>query len=101
MCEKAVLENVHNCFKNQEMCNKAVDNYPHVLEFVPYCYMTQEMGDKVVNTHSSTIRFPQECCNKKMCDKAFNKCFRTFLTFLIDIKLKKCVTDLFLMILFY
>ena len=41
MCDKAVLENggalnsVPNCYKNQEMCNKAVDNYRHALEFVP------------------------------------------------------------------
>ena len=38
MCDKAVLENggalksVPDCYKNQEMCNKAVDNYPHALE---------------------------------------------------------------------
>ena len=31
-----------------------------------------------------------------MCDKTFNKCF----VFLIDIKLKKCVTKLFPMMLF-
>ena len=41
MCEKAVLKNggtlksVPDCYKNQEMCNKAVDNYRHTLEFVP------------------------------------------------------------------
>ena len=29
------LESVHNCYKNQQMCDKAVDNYPHTLEFVP------------------------------------------------------------------
>ena len=27
---------------NQEMCNKAVDNYPHALEFVPESYKTQK-----------------------------------------------------------
>ena len=41
MCAKAILENngtlksVPDCYKYQEMCNKAVDNYPHALEFVP------------------------------------------------------------------
>ena len=43
MCDKAVLENggtlkyFPDCYKNQEMCNKAVDNYPHELpsEFLP------------------------------------------------------------------
>ena len=35
MCDKAVLENggtskpVPDCYKNQQMCDKAVDNYPH------------------------------------------------------------------------
>ena len=37
MCDKAILENdgtlksVPDCSKNQEMYNKAVDNYPHAL----------------------------------------------------------------------
>ena len=41
MCEKAVLKNggtlksVPDSYKNQEMCNKAVDNYRHASEFVP------------------------------------------------------------------
>ena len=40
MYDKAIVENggtlkfVPDCCKNQEMCNKAVDNYPHALEFV-------------------------------------------------------------------
>ena len=40
MCHKAILKNggtlmfVPDCNKNQEMCIKAVDNYPHTLEFV-------------------------------------------------------------------
>ena len=35
MCYKAILENVGTlnsltvCCKNQEVCNKAIDNYPH------------------------------------------------------------------------
>ena len=43
MCDKTVLENhgtwksVPQCYKNQEMCNKVVDNYPHSLKFVPEC----------------------------------------------------------------
>ena len=44
MCDEAILENggtlksVPYCYKNQEMCNNAVDNYPH--EFVRECYET-------------------------------------------------------------
>ena len=40
MCDKAILENdgtlkfVPDSYENQEMDNKAVDNYPHV----PECY---------------------------------------------------------------
>ena len=43
MCNKAVLENggilksVPGSYKNQEMCNKTVDNYPHASELVPEC----------------------------------------------------------------
>ena len=43
MCDKAILENIEtlksapDCYKNQEMCNKAVDNY-----FVPNCYIAQK-----------------------------------------------------------
>ena len=41
------LESVRDCYKNQEMCDKAVDNCLHVLEFVSECYKTQKMRDKV------------------------------------------------------
>ena len=57
MFDKAILENggtlksVPDCYKNQEMCNKAVDNYPHALEFVPERNKAQEMCDKVISTH--------------------------------------------------
>ena len=53
---KAILENsgtlkpVPDCYKNQTMCNKAVDNYAHALESVPDCYNTQEVCGKAVNT---------------------------------------------------
>ena len=46
MCDKAILENggtlkpVPDCYKNQEMCNKPVDNYPQALQFVPECFIT-------------------------------------------------------------
>ena len=95
------IKSAPDSYKNEEMFNKAVDDYPHALEFVPECYKTQEMCDKGVNTHSSTIEFVLESCKtQKMCDKAFNNCFLTFFVFPIDIKLKNCVTELFLKILF-
>ena len=48
MCDKVILENdailkfLPDCYKNQEKCNKAVDNYLHVLENVPKCFVTQK-----------------------------------------------------------
>ena len=32
------LKSVPDCYKNQETCNKTVENYPHALEFFPECY---------------------------------------------------------------
>ena len=46
MCDKAIQEyirtikSVLDCYKNQEMCNKLVDNDPHASEFVPECNKT-------------------------------------------------------------
>ena len=46
MCNKAVLENrgtlysVYDCYKNQEICNKAAKNYSRALEFVTERYKT-------------------------------------------------------------
>ena len=98
MCDKGILENggtlesVPGCYKNQEMSNKAVDNYSHALKFVHNSYITQAICDKTVNTHSSTIQFVPECCKtQEMCDKAVNKCFLYLMLFLMNIKLKEYV----------
>ena len=86
MCDKAILENygtlksVPDCYKNQQICDKAVDNYLHALEFVPDCYMTLKMCEKAVNTLSPTMI------------KLLINVFLHLFIFLIDIKLKKCVT---------
>ena len=86
MTDKSILGNSRtiksfpDCYKVQKMCNRAVDNYRitvDAFEFVPECSVTQEM-----------------------CDKAVNRCFLYLILFLIGIKLKKCVTKLFLKILF-
>ena len=71
MCDKAILEFgrtlksvpdrllqiVSDCYKNQEMCTKAVDNYLHALQFAPECYKTQKMWNKTVDVHPSTTKF--------------------------------------------
>ena len=43
------LESVPECYKNQQICDKAVGNYPHPFQFISECYKTQEMCDKAVN----------------------------------------------------
>ena len=78
---KAVLENgwrsksVPDCYKNQQMCGKAADNYPQTLEFVFDCYKTRQMCDKAVNTYPSTVQLvPDQFKTQRMCDKADNSC---------------------------
>ena len=63
------LESAHDCYKNQQMCDKVVNNYLHVLKCVPSCYKTAKLCDKAVNTYPSTTQFvtahyeTQEMCN--------------------------------------
>ena len=57
------------------------------------------MCDKTSNTHTSAIKFvPEYFMTQEICDKAVNSFFYLIL-FLKCIKLKKCVTKLFLKIL--
>ena len=55
MCRKFILENggtlmfVSDCYKNQKMRDKAVDNYAHALEFVSEYYKSQETCNKAVD----------------------------------------------------
>ena len=57
------------------------------------------MCDKVVNTYPSAIKFVSECITtQEMSNKVVNICFFYLVLFLIDIKLNKWVTELFLKI---
>ena len=78
MCDKVFLEtcrtlkSAFECYKNQEVCNKAVDNYPHALYFVPECYKTQKCVIKLLIP--STIKFvPQYLMTQEICDKGVNR----------------------------
>lgn len=42
--------------KDQKMCNKAADKYPHALWYVTNCYKNKKIYDKVVSTYPSTIQ---------------------------------------------
>ena len=82
MYDKAILENsgtlesVCDYQKNQQMCDKAVENEPHALKFVPDCCKTQELVIKLLRD-----------------------VFLHLFIFLIDIKLRKCMKELYLKIL--
>ena len=49
MCDKIILENggksilIPDCYKHQDMSNKAIDNSGHALGSVPDCYKTQNV----------------------------------------------------------
>ena len=49
------------CYKNQQICEKAVDNYPHAFTFSPDCHKAQGMCDKAAYTYPSAIQFVSEC----------------------------------------
>ena len=105
MCNKTILENggtlesVPDYYKNQQMCDKVVDNYPHALKFVPDCYMTQKMCDKAVNTHAFIIEYVPDQFKKRVIKRLIDV-FLYLILFPINMRLKKCVTELFLKILF-
>ena len=80
------------------MSDKAVDNYAHALEFAPDCYKTQEMKIKPSILMLQYNMFLNSK-TQEMCDKGVNTCFIVFQSVLIQIRLKKCVTELFLKIL--
>ena len=62
--------------------------------------MTQKMCDKAVNFYYSAIEFVHECYKThEACDEVVNACFLPLFIFLIDIKPKKCVTVLSLMLI--
>ena len=63
-----MIRNVPDCYKNQQIYNKVVDNYSHALEF---SIRLRKICDKAVNTHPSTIQFVPECYKiQEMCDES-------------------------------
>ena len=45
------LEYLPDCHKNQEICNKTVDNYPYALKLASNCYIIPKLCHKTVKTH--------------------------------------------------
>ena len=84
MFDKAILEKggtsgpVPECNKNQQICDKAIDSYPHASKFVFDCYMIQNFVIKL-STHDSTTQLVPECHKtQKMFDKAVYRYFFAF-----------------------
>ena len=46
---------IPECYKYQNMCNKAVDHYIYSLESAPDCCKTKKICDKPVINNPSTI----------------------------------------------
>ena len=84
MCDKVFIENgamlvyFIDCYKDQKMCIKAVDNYYFALRFVHDSFKTQNMCKKDVRTYLLSHNL-----------------------FLNAISLKKCLIKLYLCISFY
>ena len=63
ICNKAIdnyshaLEFILNYYKTQQMCNKAIDNYTHALEIVPDCFKTQNICNKAIDNYSHSLAF--------------------------------------------
>ena len=44
-----VEQSVSDCYKNQQMYDKAVDTYPSTIQYVPECSKNEEMCNIAVN----------------------------------------------------
>ena len=41
-------ESVLDCYKNEQMCDKVIDKYPHALKYLADCYINQRICDKLI-----------------------------------------------------
>ena len=72
----------------------AVGNYPHALELVPESYKAQIMCDKAAATYPSTKKlFLNDIRLSKCVIKQSIDVFLNFVILLIDIKLKRVVSE--------
>ena len=89
------LESISDCYLNQHMCDRAVDNYPRALKFVPDCYMIKKCVIKLSPLIILQYNFLLIAIRlKKYVIKLLIDLSLHLLIFLIGIKLKKFVTEL-------
>ena len=104
MCDKAILESdgtlksAPDYYKNQQMCNKAVDNYPFALKFVVKCYKICVIKLLILILVKLNI-FLFDLRPEKCVIKPFTNALFYLILFLINM-LTKCVIESFLMIVF-
>ena len=95
--------------KIKKMCKHAVIKLPFVIRAVPDRFNIQEMCDKTIIENGVALKSVLDCyknqflpeCYKtqEMCRKGADTCLLYLIMFLVNLRLKKCVIKLFLMIL--
>ena len=73
-----------------------------MLMFIPECYKDQNMCSKAVHNYIYSLESAPDCCKtKKICDKPVIAYPYTIHLFLINLSLKKCVMKLTVLIHLY
>ena len=90
---------VHEHFKTQRICDKAVDICSFVFHCIPDWYKGQKMCDKVFSEDPFMIKYCLNRCKTQMCDKVINEFLLSskFVPdwFPINKMIKKCYNALF------
>ena len=83
----------HDNLKTQEMCEKAVEEYPWSLEYAHNNLKTQEMSEKAVEGKPGTLKFVSDRFNTHfLCFKAVEAVQWQLDEVPDHLKHKKCVT---------
>ena len=84
--------------KAQQLCDKVIIENDIMIMFMPDQYITQEC-DNVVNNYPDTLESVPDCfMTQKLCNNAASTYLTEYDLFLINLKLKKCVIKLLILI---
>ena len=84
--------------KAQQLCDKVIIENDGMIMFIPDQYITQEC-DNVVNNYPDTLESVPDCfMTQKLCNNAASTYLTEHDLFLINLKLKKCVIKLLILI---
>ena len=92
-----MLKYCHDRYKTQEMCHKAISNYPFILKYCRERHKIQEMCDKAVSDYPFMLKYCRDRYKtQEMCDKAVSNypfilkyCHDRYNTFFFQILLMK------------